>query len=130
MPGASLTFRPRHRLTHERQFQAVYGARLQKSAGPLTLHARPNDLPHPRLGLSVGRRVGAAVARNRVKRLIREAFRHLQHELPRWERGEASGAYDYIVSVRASEPLEATDYQRLLADLSARVHSLHERRAS
>jgi ribonuclease P protein component len=38
--------------------------------------AQPNLLAHDRLGLTVSRRVGGAVARNRAKRLLREAFRH------------------------------------------------------
>jgi ribonuclease P protein component len=45
--------------------------------------ARPNDLGHARLGLAVGvRAAGNAVRRNRVKRVIREAFRANQQELP------------------------------------------------
>ena len=39
------------------------------------IFAAPSDLSHPRLGLSVGRKVGGAVRRNRWKRLLREAFR-------------------------------------------------------
>jgi ribonuclease P protein component len=45
--------------------------------------ARPNGLEHPRLGLAVGvRAAGGAVARNRIKRRVREYFRLHQHLLP------------------------------------------------
>lgn len=37
---------------------------------------------HARLGIAVGKPVGSAVIRNRRKRLVREAFRRLRHELP------------------------------------------------
>lgn len=48
----------------------------------LRLSAARNDLGHPRLGLVVSRKVGGAVVRNRWKRLLREAFRLSQHDLP------------------------------------------------
>jgi len=47
-----------------------------------TVHACQNGLQHARLGLTVSRRVSSsAVRRNRLKRLIRESFRHHQVEL-------------------------------------------------
>ncbi len=108
------TFGRSRRLTHNREFQAVYGARCRKTAGPLVVHGRPNGLEHPRLGLSVGRRVGTAVQRNRLKRLIREAFRHLQHDFPR--------GYDLIVVVRPHEALNLAAYQHLLHKAATQIH--------
>jgi ribonuclease P protein component len=43
----------------------------------LVLYAAPNDLPRTRVGITVSRRVGKAVVRNRVRRRIREAARLL-----------------------------------------------------
>jgi ribonuclease P protein component len=103
------------RLQHARQFDAVYAAKNRETRGPLTIYALPNDLGHPRLGLSVGRRVGTAPKRNRIKRLIREAFRMLQHDLPR--------GYDIVVNVRPHETALLADYQRMLSSLMIRLHS-------
>jgi ribonuclease P protein component len=41
----------------------------------LVLYAAPNDLPQTRVGITVSRRVGKAVVRNRVRRRVREAAR-------------------------------------------------------
>ncbi len=47
-----------------------------------TVLACPNDLAYSRLGLAISRKVArSAVARNRLKRIVRESFRHHQAEL-------------------------------------------------
>ena len=46
------------------------------------MHAFPNELGTPRLGLSVSRRVGNAVTRNTVRRRLREVFHAALPEIP------------------------------------------------
>ena len=75
---------------------------------------------HPRLGLSVSRRVGTAPRRNRIKRLIREAFRLLRHD---WPRG-----YDLVVNVRPHDPVLLADYQRMLSAMLVKLHRQWEKR--
>ena len=99
----------RMRLVRTRDFDAVYQARVRAVAGPLVVWAAPNDVGHPRLGLAVSRRVGSAPVRNRIKRLVRESFRLLQHEL-----SERMGGYDLVVSVRPHRPAAQAQYQRAL----------------
>ncbi|CAK0761163.1 RNase P protein component [Gammaproteobacteria bacterium] len=70
------------RLLRASQFERVFAQARKVSGSGLTVLARGNDLSHPRLGLVVSKRSArAAVARNRIKRLAREAFRHLQDRL-------------------------------------------------
>jgi ribonuclease P protein component len=76
------TFPQSRRLKTTAQFDRVYGRKRSASDTVLLVYACENDLGHPRLGCSVSKKVGNAVVRNRYKRLFREAFRLLQHELP------------------------------------------------
>jgi ribonuclease P protein component len=107
-------------LRHEKEFEAVYAGKVRESRGPLSVFALPNSLGHPRLGLAVPRRVGTAPKRNRIKRLLREAFRLLQHD---WPRG-----YDLVINVRPHETAMLADYQRMLSAMLVKLHKTWERR--
>ena len=114
------TFPRSHRLRAKADFAAVFDANARQSRGPLTVLALPNNLPHPRIGLILSRRVGSATRRNRIKRLLRESFRLMQYDLPR--------GYDFAVIVRPHEPLLLADYQRLLSGLFVKLHQAWEKR--
>jgi ribonuclease P protein component len=85
----------RRRLSRSAEFERVYRQGRSKGNRYLVLYAFPREEDGdggPRLGLSVGRRVGGAVDRSRVKRVLREAFWEEARRLP-----EGS---DYVVVAR------------------------------
>lgn len=120
MEARRYTFPKSRRVRGREEFAAVFDAKVRQSRGPLTIYAMPSEQKTPRLGLSVSRRVGTAPRRNRIKRLLREAFRLMQHDFPR--------AYDLVVVVRAHEPLALAEYQRLLSALMLKLHQAFEER--
>lgn len=124
-PGEKLTFRSRHRLRHAREFAAVYDARVRKSRGPLTLFTLPNDLKDHRLGLAVGVSVGNAVARNRIKRLLREAFRLERAGFPLSD----DGYLDLLITVKPHKPMTLAEYRGMLVELMCSAATEWSRRA-
>ena len=81
-PGAT-RFPRRVRLTEPADYQHVFKGRCYRLNNSwMTVLAVPNQLQHPRLGLAISRKVARnAVARNRIKRVTRESFRHWQTRL-------------------------------------------------
>jgi ribonuclease P protein component len=75
-------FRACEHLRRAADFQRVYDRRRSVSDERLIVYACDNDLPYNRLGLSVSRKFGGAVQRNRMRRLFREAYRLTRHDLP------------------------------------------------
>ena len=72
------------RLTHPREFAAVYSKGISRVSDLLVLRALPNDLKVSRFGFSVSKRVGGAVVRNRMKRRLREIMPALPIK-PSWD---------------------------------------------
>ena len=70
-------FHRQSKLHNGAEFQRVFDAPDRSSDALFTVLATPNGRDYSRLGLAIGRkRIRLAVKRNRIKRLVRESFRH------------------------------------------------------
>ena len=126
-----LSFPKEKRLVSNTQFKAVLSHKRRRRLGDrlLTLYIAENDRGYARLGVSVGKSCGNAVVRNRFKRLLREAFRQNQEEIP--------AGFDYVLMIsprwtkksRAGATVSLPTFEQVKASFLALVSALPERKS-
>ncbi|HWL92837.1 MAG TPA: ribonuclease P protein component [Phycisphaerae bacterium] len=97
-------FGPAEHVRKRADFELIYKTGFKRSGRLMTMFTRERDAGVARLGIAATRKMGAAVERNRAKRLVREVFRH----------HKPAGALDVVVVPRR-EMLDAP-YDRLEAE--------------
>jgi ribonuclease P protein component len=105
--------RPQQRIRKHAEFDRVMRRGQRLGDGVLTIWALRQTLGVTRLGLVVGKKHGNAPQRNRVKRVLREAFRLSQHELP--------GNLDLAIAPRAGVSLDTMAAAASLLKLARRA---------
>lgn len=85
-------FPKQFRILRRIEFRRVYEEGQRRSSSLCAIFSRPNGLVQTRLGITVPRRVGGAVLRNRIRRRVREVFRQNRMALP--------GGWDVVINPR------------------------------
>ncbi len=109
-------------LLRPQDFRLVFERRCSVSDDWLCVFLLPNGLGWSRLGLSVGKKFGGAVQRNRIRRVYREAFRLARPELPT--------GWDIVLVPRTAKPPTTAVIRECLVKLVRRRLRSLQREAS
>ena len=110
---SGFTFTKAQHLRAKADFERVYATKCKAADGVVLMFVARNELAVTRIGLSVSKKHGGAIVRNRLKRLFREAFRLMQHQIPT--------GLDLIVIPLAKEAASLPAYEESLVKLSQRL---------
>jgi len=102
-----------HRLRSAADFARVYAEKSRAGDAHLLVFAARNGRFHSRLGLSVSKKHGNSVRRSRIKRLLREAFRTSQRDLP--------SGFDLVLIPRVGSAAMLGDYRQSLKRLAWKI---------
>ncbi len=81
-----------YRVSRSSDYQRIYNGGRKVHTGSFVLFGLANSMEHHRLGVTVSRRIGNAVVRNRVKRRFREIFRKSCDNIPHH--------FDFVVNAK------------------------------
>lgn len=84
-----------------RDFKRLYYKGGCVGSDILVIYYKKNSLKCSRLGITVGKKIGGAVVRNRVKRLIKESYRLMEEDL--------SSGYDIVIVARSNSAGKSYD---------------------
>jgi len=108
------------RLRKPADFKRVYEAGYRMGDHCLLIFMAPNGRPRSRVGVTVSRKHGKATQRNRLKRLLKEAFRLCQYDIP--------AGFDYVLIPRPRpQPPQLRELQASLRRLARRLARRIER---
>jgi len=108
------------RLRRRTDYLRCYRKGRRRQGSLAILYFAPNQVGHPRIGITASRKVGKAVARNRLKRRIKEIYR-------RWQDRSQLPALDMVVHLKPEAG--GSDFPALRAELLRLFSGLRERRA-
>ena len=107
------------RLRRRTDYLRCYRTGRRRHGSLAIVHFVPNQLGHPRIGITASRKVGKAVVRHRLKRRIKEIYR-------RWQDRGQLPALDLVIHLKPEAG--KSDFPALKAELLRLFSSLRERR--
>ncbi len=102
------SFPKRERLRKRREFLRVEATKVRRLVTEhIIILAAPNSMEHARIGITASKRIGSAVERNRIKRLLREIYRRHKEIFP--------PGYDIVLIARKRD--QEACYQMLIQEI-------------